>query len=88
MQDLLLIVPVPPLALNAILYLGALTVILQVAILPLSVLAVIVALPAAMPFTTPLLVTVATAVLEEVHVTLSVEPLGVTVAFNVRVSFL
>ena len=61
------------------------TVILHFAVLPLVVLAVIVAVPFFLAVTTPLLLTVATLFLLLVNVTLSVELPGVIVAFNFNV---
>ena len=64
---------------------GTFTVTLQVAFLPLPVVTVIVAVPLAIPFTTPLELTVATFVLLDVHFTVSLEPLGLSIAFSVYV---
>ena len=59
------------------------TVTVHVAVIPLEVDAVITAVPSLTAFTAPLFVTVATAVLSDVHVTvLFVALLGVTVAVS------
>ena len=62
------------------------TVTLQVAVLPLAVLTVMVAEPAATALTTPALVTVATLVLLEVQVSVEEAPAGRTFGFSVNVA--